>query len=376
MNKPIYLDYNATTPVDKEVLKAMIPWFTEKFGNSASRSHIFGWEAEEAVELSKKQISELIDCEPSEIYFTSGATESINLAIKGVIENKENRIEKIITSTVEHKATLDVCQYLSKSISIEHLPTDSFGNIQLESFTNFPPSNFLVSLIFANNETGNLLNNKLLNTLTYRKSIIKHTDATQAIGKIPFNFKESNFDLMSFSGHKIYGPKGIGSLIIKKGTKISTQIHGGNHQKGVRSGTLNIPGIVGLGKACEIANNNLENYIEKVGKLRTMLENELLQLPDVAINGNINNRLPNTTNLAFGGLDGERLLENLTKVAVSSGSACTSANVEPSHVLLAMGIPISLAYSSIRFSLGKDTTEKEIDIAVNQIKDVVKRLRN
>lgn len=376
MQKPIYLDYNATTPVAKEVLEAMLPWFSEQFGNAASRTHVYGWEAEEAIENAKKQIADTINCEPSEIYFTSGATESNNLAIKGLVENKANKIERIISSKVEHKATLDVCEYLKNTIPIEFLNVDSKGNILLDHLQKNDLDNCLFTLILANNETGNLLDLSKIADLKIKNNFIFHTDATQALGKIPIDFKNGPFDLMSISAHKIYGPKGIGALIIRNGVKIATQMHGGNHQKGVRSGTLNVPGIVGFGKACELSKNNLENYAKEISKLRNHLEDKLLQISGTELNGDKQNRLPNTTNISFAGVDGELLLLNLNKIAVSSGSACTSASVEPSHVLLAMGLSPDLAFSSIRFSLGNYTQSDEIDFAVKHIYEVNSSLKH
>jgi cysteine desulfurase len=370
------MDYNATTPLDKKVLEAMFPYFTEHFGNAASRSHAYGWKAEEAIEIARTQVASILGANEKEIVFTSGATESVNLAIKGVFEANRAKGNHIITVKTEHKAVLDTCEHLAKmGAEITYLDVDSVGNISLENLQNAIKSNtILVSVMAANNEIGNIYPIKEIAEIAHKHNVLFHTDATQAVGKLPINVASDNIDLLSFSGHKLYGPKGIGALFVAKNVKITAQQDGGMHERGLRSGTLNVAGIVGLGEACEIAQNEVHTEAERLAKLRDKLELGILQnIPCAKINGDKNNRLPNTTNICFGEIDGEQLLMNLNEIAVSNGSACNSASTKPSYVLKAMGLSDDLAFGSIRFSLGKMTEETDIDFAVNHVKEVMKK---
>lgn len=381
MKLPIYLDYNATTPVEKRVLEKMLPYFSEHFGNSSSRSHLYGWTAQEAVENARLQVANLLNAEMKEIIFTSGATEANNLIIKGVFENNYPHKKHIITVQTEHKAVLDVCQHLEKlGADITYLKPDSSGLITIEQIENsIRIDTFLISVMYANNEIGTIQPIKKIGELARKREILFHTDATQAVGKIEIDVHKDSIDLLSLSGHKLYGPKGIGALFIRKNSaasKLIAQMDGGKHERGYRSGTLNVTGIVGLGEACELANDSLVIEDQRLTLLRDKLEQGILQLiSDVKINGNIKNRLPNSTNISFGGIDGENLLMSFRDVAVSSGSACTSASVEPSYVLKAIGLDDDLAYASIRFSLGKYTTEEEIDFTIKYVKEIVESLR-
>lgn len=381
MKLPIYLDYNATTPVEKRVLEKMLPYFSEHFGNSSSRSHLYGWIAQEAVENARLQVANLLNAEMKEIIFTSGATEANNLIIKGVFENNYPHKKHIITVQTEHKAVLDVCQHLEKlGADITYLKPDSSGLITIEQIENsIRIDTFLISVMYANNEIGTIQPIKKIGELARKREILFHTDATQAAGKIEIDVHKDSIDLLSLSGHKLYGPKGIGALFIRKNSaasKLIAQMDGGKHERGYRSGTLNVTGIVGLGEACELANDSLVIEDQRLTLLRDKLEQGILQLiSDVKINGNIKNRLPNSTNISFGGIDGENLLMSFRDVAVSSGSACTSASVEPSYVLKAIGLDDDLAYASIRFSLGKYTTEEEIDFTIKYVKEIVESLR-
>ena len=381
MKLPIYLDYNATTPVDKRVLEKMLPYFSEHFGNSSSRSHLYGWTAQEAVENARLQVAKLINAESKEIVFTSGATEANNLAIKGLFEDNYPNKKHIITVQTEHKAVLDVCQHLSTMVAeVTYLQPDSTGLITTEQIENaIRKDTFLISVMFANNEIGTIQPIQQIGELSRKYDILFHTDATQAVGKMKIDVQKENIDLLSLSGHKLYGPKGIGALFIKKNSKASkliAQMDGGKHERGFRSGTLNVTGIVGLGEACELAKNELIADNQRLTILRNKLENGILHnILGVKVNGNIENRLPNVTNISFGGVDGENLLMSFRDIAVSSGSACTSASVEPSYVLKAIGLSDDFAYASIRFSLGKYTTEEEIDFTINYVKEVVELLR-
>jgi cysteine desulfurase len=378
MKLPVYLDYNATTPVDKQVLEQILPYFSETFGNASSRSHLFGWTAQEAVENARNQVANSLNCEAKEIVFTSGATESNNLAIKGLFELFYPQKKHIITVQTEHKAILDVCQYLEKKgCEITFLKPDSFGLLSIEQIKNaIRPDTFLISVMYANNEIGTIQPISEIGKLAREHSILFHTDATQAIGKINVDVVRDNIDLMSLSGHKMYAPKGIGALYINKKSKairMIAQMDGGKHERGYRSGTLNVTGIVGLGEACRFL-QNIDN--QEIIRLRDKLEFGILQnISATKVNGYIENRLPNLTNISFGGVDGEKLLDSFRDIAVSSGSACTSASVEPSHVLKAIGVEDNLAYASIRFSLGKYTTEAEIDFTIKYVKQVVESLR-
>jgi cysteine desulfurase len=380
MKFPIYLDYNATTPVDKWVLEKMLPYFSENFGNASSRSHLYGWTAQDAVENARLQVADLINANPKEIIFTSGATESNNLAIKGLFEINYPNKKHIITVQTEHKAVLDVCEHLSNlGASITYLKPDSTGLISVEQIENALQSDtFLISIMYANNEIGTIQSIKEIGEMARNKNINFHTDATQAVGKIEIDVEKENIDLLSLSGHKIYAPKGVGALHVNKkiSGKLIAQMDGGKHERGFRSGTLNVTGIVGLGEACTIAQKEQSTYYQKVKVLRDKLENGILEnITDVRINGNLENRLPNLTNISFGGVDGETLLDSFRDIAVSSGSACTSASVEPSYVLKSIGLSNELAYASIRFSLGKYTTEEEIDFTIQYVKKIVDALR-
>jgi cysteine desulfurase len=378
---PVYLDNNATTPVDPKVLEAMLPYFTQHFGNAASRSHAYGWEAEEAVDYARGQVAKLINSEPKEIIFTSGATESDNLAIKGVFESYASKGNHIITCVTEHKAVLDTCKHVEKlGAEVTYLPVQSDGLIDLKELeTAIKPTTVLIAIMYANNETGVIQPVKEISAIAKRKGVLFFSDATQAVGKIPVNVIEDGIDLMAFSAHKIYGPKGVGALYVRRKNprvRIIAQMDGGGHEKGMRSGTLNVPGIVGLGQACEICRLNINEDAKRIKILRDKLENDLLQLEETQLNGNKENRLPHVLNISFKYVESEGLMLACNKnIAVSSGSACTSASIEPSHVLKAMGLDDDLAHSTLRFSLGRFTTEEEIDYAIEQVKNTVTQLR-
>lgn len=378
MNYPIYLDYNATTPVDQRVLDAMLPYLTTHFGNAASRTHVFGLRAEDAVAQARRQVAALIGALPNEIVFTSGATESINLALKGVFEANSHRGNHIITVETEHKAGLDTCGHLEQlGAEVTYLTPDAAGLISLEQVeAAIRPNTILVSVMLANNETGVIQPVAPLAALAKERNILVHTDATQAVGKLPIDLAQLPVDLLSFSGHKLYAPKGIGALFVRQKTPLIAQQDGGRHERARRSGTLNVPGIVALGQAVELARTLLADEAIRLATLRESLEEGILaQLPDVQVNGSRQHRLPNTTNLAFGHVDGEALLMSLSEIAVSNGSACTAASTDPSHVLKAMGLSDELAYSSVRFSLGRFTTKENIDQAIAHIVRVVTQLR-
>jgi len=378
---PVYLDNNATTPVDPKVLEAMLPYFTQHFGNAASRSHAYGWEAEEAVDYARGQVAKLINSEPKEIIFTSGATESDNLAIKGVFESYASKGNHIITCVTEHKAVLDTCKHVEKlGAEVTYLPVQSDGLIDLKELeTAIKPTTVLIAIMYANNETGVIQPVKEISAIAKRKGVLFFSDATQAVGKIPVNVIEDGIDLMAFSAHKIYGPKGVGALYVRRKNprvRIIAQMDGGGHEKGMRSGTLNVPGIVGLGQACEICRLNMNEDAKRIKILRDKLENDLLQLEETQLNGNKENRLPHVLNISFKYVESEGLMLACNKnIAVSSGSACTSASIEPSHVLKGMGLDNDLAHSTLRFSLGRFTTEEEIDYAIEQVKNTVTQLR-
>lgn len=379
---PIYLDNHATTPVDPRVLEAMLPYFTEKFGNPASRQHQFGWEAESAVELARKQIAELINANPREIIFTSGATESINLALKGIALAYAEKGKHIITTQIEHKATLDTCKRLEKiGFKIDYLPVDKYGVVDPDEIKKrITSETILVSVMFANNEIGTIEPIEEIGKICSEMNVLFHTDAAQALGKIPIDVQKLNIDLMSVSAHKLYGPKGIGALFIKKKTpkiKIVPIIDGGGHENGLRSGTLNVPGIVGFGKACEIAKLEMKNEAERTKYLRDKLQNGIMnKLEDVYLNGHPTQRLPNNLNLSFYGVESEAILMGMKEVALSTGSACSSASVEKSHVLKAIGLNDDLISSAIRFGIGRFNTEEEIDYVINRIVEVVNHLRS
>jgi cysteine desulfurase len=378
---PIYMDNHATTPCDPRVFEAMSPYFTEIFGNSASRNHPFGWAAEEAVENSRKQIATLIGATGKEIIFTSGATEGDNLAIKGVADMYYERGDHIITVVTEHKAVLDTCKKLEKrGFKITYLPVDSDGLITPDDVKNaITDKTILVSVMMANNEIGVIQPIAEIGKICKERGVLFHTDATQAVGKVPFNVNELNVDLASFSAHKIYGPKGVGGLYVRRKNPrvmLVPMMDGGGHERGMRSGTLNITGIVGLGKACEIAHQEMQQENERIFSLRERLRTGIMnELPDVYINGHATERLAGNLNISFAYVEGESLLMGINDIAVSSGSACTSASLEPSYVLKALGVGEELAHSSIRFGLGRFNTVEEVDYTIGRVNEAVNRLR-
>jgi cysteine desulfurase len=381
LHLPIYLDYNSTTPCDAGVVEAMLPYFIQSFGNAASKTHSYGWQAEEAVEFAREQIAGLIGSETKEIVFTSGATEAINLALKGTVEAYASKGNHIITSNIEHKAVLDTCKRLEKQgVEITYLPVSSEGLISPQQVEEaIRPNTILIAVMYANNEIGSINPVREIGGVARKHNVLFFTDATQAIGKIPVNVNEDHIDIMAFSSHKIYGPKGIGALYVRRKNprvRLIAQIDGGGHERGMRSGTLNVPGIVGFGKAAEIYKNEMGKNSQQIMKLRDKLENALLKLNEVYINGSKESRLPNVTNLSFKNVEGQALMMSINKeIAVSSGSACTSASLEPSYVLRALGLEDELAHSSIRFSLGRFTTEEEIDYSIQQVSKAVIQLR-
>jgi cysteine desulfurase len=378
---PVYLDYNSTTPCDPRVVEAMLPYFTSKFGNAASRSHAFGWEGEEAVELAREQVARLVGAEPKEIVFTSGATEGDNLAIKGVFEMYAAKGNHIITVVTEHKAVLDSCHHLEKlGGEVDWLPVDAEGLISLTDLeAAIRPTTVLIAIMYANNEIGVIQPVKEISAIARRRGIVFFTDATQAVGKIPVNVGEDGIDLMAFSAHKLYGPKGIGALYVRRKNprvRLTAQMDGGGHERGMRSGTLNVPAIVGFGKACELCALEMEADGARITPLRDHLEQGLLALDGARVNGSKSHRLPQVTNISFQGVDGSALLAGLGKnVALSSGSACTSASIEPSYVLKALGLEDALAHSSLRLGLGRFTTKEEVDYAIAEIGKTIARLR-
>ena len=378
---PIYMDNHATTPLDPRVLEAMMPYLTGIFGNAASRNHSFGWEAEAAVEKAREQIAKLIGCTAKEIIFTSGATESNNLAIKGIAEMYRERGNHIITQVTEHKAVLDTCKRLEKSgYRVTYLPAQADGLIDIEDLKRaMDDQTILVSIMYANNEIGVIQPIQEIGKLCHEKGVLFHTDAVQAVGKIPVNVITDNIDVLSLSGHKIYGPKGVGALYVRRRNprvQISEQINGGGHERGMRSGTLNVPGIVGLGAACEICLNEMEAEGKREGELRDYLKNKLEKALDYTqVNGNMDHHLPGNLNMSFVYVEGESLLMGINDIAVSSGSACTSATLEPSYVLKALGLGDDVAHSSIRFGLGRFNTKEEVDYVSDKLIDVVSKLR-
>lgn len=377
------MDYNATTPLDKRVLEAMMPYLTEHFGNAASRSHAYGWKAAEAIDTARQQVADLLGCTTKEIIFTSGATEAVNLAIKGTFEAFRHKGNHIITIKTEHKAVLDTCQHLEKlgeypfGAEVTYLDVDSEGNISLENLEkSIKKETILISVMAANNETGVLYPIKQIAKIAHSHGVLFHSDATQTVGKIPINVLEDEIDLLNFSGHKLYGPKGVGALYIRKKLNIIAQQDGGKHERGMRSGTLNVAGIVGLGEATQICQEEMGLEAKRLSELRNKLETSILQqIPTAKLNGNPQNRLPNTSNISFGKIDGEQLLMNLNEIAVSNGSACNSASTEPSYVLKAMGLDNESAYSSVRFSLGRMTQENDIDLAIRHVVEVVEKMK-
>jgi cysteine desulfurase len=378
---PIYMDNHATTRVDPRVLEAMLPYFSDTFGNAASRNHEFGWVAEQAVEQAREQIAKLIGATAKEIIFTSGATESDNLAIKGVAEMYREKGDHIITQATEHKAVLDTCKRLEKQgFRVTYLPVQKDGRIDLEDLKRaIDAKTILVSIMHANNEIGVLQPVREIGQLCHERGVLFHTDAVQSVGKVPFNVIEDHIDLASISAHKIYGPKGVGALYVRRKNprvQLVAQIDGGGHERGMRSGTLNVTGIVGLGKACEIAMRELPEETAKLTHLRDRLKQQILSnLDEVYVNGSMEHRVPGNLNISFAYVEGESLLMGINDIAVSSGSACTSATLEPSYVLKALGTGDDLAHSSIRFGIGRFNTQAEVDYVAKRVVETVKRLR-
>jgi len=378
--KQIYLDNQATTPLDPEVFSAMSPWFTEKFGNASSRNHTYGWEAEEAVEIARESVAAIIGSLPKEIIFTSGATEANNIALQGAAKNYQSQGRHIITLKTEHKAVMDVCQHLSKDgFDITYLPVDKDGIFDINKFENaIRDDTILASVMHVNNEIGVIQPIKELGDICKNKGVIFHVDAAQSVGKIPINVDDMGIDLLSISAHKFYGPKGIGSLYIRrKEPRIQLQpiIFGGGHERGIRSGTLPVPNIVGMGRACDLADNIMDEENLKI----TMLRDALLQgirneNPNTLVNGSMEYRVAGNLNMSFPGVNNEAIIATIPEIAISSGSACTTSTIEPSHVLLALGMSKEEAYSSLRFGIGRFNTEEDIHIAVKNINGCMKKL--
>ncbi|HCN85136.1 MAG TPA: IscS subfamily cysteine desulfurase [Sphingobacteriaceae bacterium] len=380
MNIPIYLDNNATTPMDPRVLDAMLPYFNQKFGNAASRNHAFGWVAEEGIDYAREQVAQLIGASEKEIIFTSGATESDNLAIKGVFEMYKEKGNHIITCITEHKAVLDTCKHLEKlGAEVTYLPVNSDGLIDLELLKkSITEKTILVSIMYGNNEIGVIQPVKEISDIAHKHGALFFTDATQAVGKIPVDVIKDGIDIMAFSAHKMYGPKGVGALYVRRKNprvKVTAQMDGGGHERGMRSGTMNVPGIVGFGKACELCKLEMADEAKRLSALRDKLQNGLTTLEESYVNGNVQHRLPHVANISFKYVEGEGLMMAMKDLAVSSGSACTSASLEPSYVLKGLGLSDDLAHSSIRFGLGRFTTEEEVDFAIEQTKYAVNHLR-
>src|SRR5436853_5518234 len=380
--KGIYMDNHATTPLDPRVLEAMMPYFTETFGNAASRSHGYGWEAEKAAETGREQIARLINAKAKEIIFTSGATESDNLAIKGVVEFYKDKGNHVITAAIEHKAVLDTCKALERKglATVTYLPVDKSGRVDPDDVRRaITDKTVLVSIMFANNEIGTINPIAEIGRVAREKGILFHSDATQGVGKLPVDVEAMGIDLMSFSAHKIYGPKGIGGFYVRARNprvRLAAQMDGGGHERGMRSGTLNVTGIVGLGKACAISKAEMPEESKRLAYLRDKLKDRLLAgVDEVYINGTMEHRLPNNLNISFAYVEGESLLMGINEIAVSSGSACTSATLEPSYVLKALGAGDDLAHSSIRFGLGRFNTEEEVDYVAARVIETVRKLR-
>ncbi|MGV3765613.1 MAG: IscS subfamily cysteine desulfurase [Chitinophagaceae bacterium] len=378
---PIYLDNNATTPCDPRVVEAMLPYFTDHFGNAASRNHSFGWSAEEGVDYAREQVAKLIGADPKEIIFTSGATEGDNLAIKGVYEMYASKGNHIITCVTEHKAVLDTCKHIEKQGGeVTYLPVNPEGLIDLKELeAAIKPTTILIAIMYANNEVGVIQPVKEISALARKNGILFFTDATQAVGKVPVDVNKDGIDLMAFSAHKMYGPKGVGALYVRRKNprvKVTAQMDGGGHERGMRSGTLNVPGIVGLGKACELCMTEMEADTKRISALRDKLENALTQIEESYVNGSKEHRLPHVSNISFKYVEGEGLMMGFNKnIALSSGSACTSASLEPSYVLKALGLGDDLAHSSLRFGLGRFTTEEQVDYTIKAVTDTVNKLR-
>jgi cysteine desulfurase len=381
MKLPIYMDYHATTPVDPRVVDAMLPYFTQHFGNPASRNHSFGWEAEEAVETARKQVADLIGANVKEIIFTSGATEANNLAIKGAAEMYREKGNHIITCVTEHKAVIDTCKKLEKlGARVTYLPVQKDGRISLDELqAAITDKTILITIMAANNEIGVLQPIAEIGAIAKAKGILFHTDAVQAAGKVPFDVNQNKVDLVSLSAHKLYGPKGVGALYVRRRNPrvlLAEQISGGGHERGMRSGTLNVPGIVGLGAAAALAKAEMSTEAARLSALRDRLNQKFHEnLDEIYINGSMEHRLPHNLNISFAYVEGESLLMGINDVAVSSGSACTSASLEPSYVLKALGAGDDLAHSSIRFGLGRWSSEEEVDYVVEKLTSVVRRLR-
>ncbi|TDH26258.1 IscS subfamily cysteine desulfurase [Segetibacter sp. 3557_3] len=381
MKLPVYLDNNATTPCDPRVVEAMLPYFTENFGNAASRSHAYGWTADEAVEYAREQVAELIGADPKEIIFTSGATEADNLAIKGVFEMYAGKGNHVITAATEHKAVLDTCRHIEKlGGEVTWLPVQPDGLIDLPTLESaIKPNTILIAIMYANNETGVVQPVKAISDIARKHGVLFFTDGVQAAGKIPLDVNRDGIDIMALTAHKMYGPKGVGALYVRRRNprvKLTAQIDGGGHERGMRSGTLNVPSIVGFGKAAALAKTEMHDEGVRLTGLRNKLEQELLTVGEAYINGNIRHRLPHVTNISFKHVEGEGLLMGISKsIAISSGSACTSASLEPSYVLKALGLSDQEAYSSLRFSLGRFTTSEQVDFTIEQVKKSVHELR-
>lgn len=379
---PVYMDYNATTPCDERVLAAMLPFFTQHYGNAASKHHSFGWSAQAAVDIARQQVAALIGATDKEIVFTSGATEAVNLAIKGVAELYAVKGNHIITTAVEHSAVLDTCRYLEKKgIEVTYLPVDASGQINIEELeAAIRPTTILIAAIYANNETGTIFPVKTIGAIAKQHNVLFFNDATQAVGKLPIDVVAEDIDLLALSAHKLYGPKGVGALYIRRRNprvQLQAQLQGGGHEQGWRSGTLNVPGIVGLGKACSLAAESMQAESERLAILRNRLEQGLLALPETYVNGDKQNRLSHVSNISFRYVPHQALITGVTKhIAVSSGSACASASGQPSHVLLAMGRGSQIARSSLRFSLGQFTTEEEVNIVIELVTETVNTIRS
>ncbi len=381
MKFPVYLDNNSTTPMDPRVLDAMLPFFNEKFGNAASRNHSFGWSAEEAVDYAREQVARLIGATSKEIIFTSGATEANNLAIKGVYEMYGSQGNHMITVSTEHKATLDACKKVEKmGGEVTYLTPNEDGLINLSDLeAAITDKTILITVMYGNNEIGVVQDIKAISAIAKKNGILFHSDATQAVGKIPVDVLGDGIDLMSFTAHKMYGPKGVGALYVRRKNprvKVTSQMDGGGHERGMRSGTLNVPGIVGFGKACEICQNEMAEEAVRLSAMRDRLEKELLTMEEAYVNGNREHRLPLVANISFKFVEGEGLMMGTKDIAVSSGSACTSASLEPSYVLKSLGLDDELAHSSLRFGLGRFTTDEEIDFAIDHVKTAVNKLRD
>jgi len=378
---PIYLDNNATTPMDPRVLEAMLPYFVEKFGNAASRNHSFGWVAEEAVDYAREQVAKLINADPKEIIFTSGATEGDNLGIKGVYEMYASKGNHIITCTTEHKAVLDTCKHIEQlGGQVTYLPVQRDGLIDLAALeAAITDKTILIAIMYGNNEIGVVQPMKAISAIARKHGVLLFTDGTQAVGKIPVDVIADGIDLMAFTAHKMYGPKGVGALYVRRKNprvKVTAQMDGGGHERGMRSGTLNVPGIVGLGKACELCMHEMEAESKRLSTLRDKIENALMEIEETYLNGHKEHRLPHTTNISFKYVEGEGLMMGFNKnIALSSGSACTSASLEPSYVLKALGLGDDLAHSSLRIGLGRYTTEAQVDYAIKAISESVLKLR-